>query len=67
MNEQEKQQALANVKKSLEHRQVAAKGIRRNSFEQWGNDKCISRIMDTIRAMKQGVASESQYRYWLKH
>lgn len=67
MTEQEKQQALKNAEKSLEFRQKAAQNIRSNSFEAWGNDKSISRTIDTIRDMESGHASKRQYQYWLKH
>lgn len=68
LTEQQKQQALANARARLEYRRaVYAKAVRRNSFSQWGNEKCISRTLDTIRDMERGVASDSQYRYWLNH
>ncbi len=67
LTEEQKQEALERVEKSLEARQEAAKHIRHNSFEAWGNDKCISRAIDTAEAMERGTASDAQYRYWLKH
>ncbi len=67
MTEEQKEQALKNASRSLEFRQQAAKNIRRNSFEAWGNDKCISRTIDTLRAMKSDRASDAQYRYWLNN
>ena len=57
--------AIRNAEKSLELRQEYAKKIRRNSFSAWGNDKCISRTIDTIRDMRNGNASDRQYAYWV--
>ncbi len=58
--------AISNAEKSLELRQSYAKRIRRNSFQAWGNDKCISRTWDTIQALRSGTASQRQIAYWLK-
>ncbi len=57
--------AISNAEKSLADRQSYAKRIRRNSFAAWGNDKCISRTVDTIRALRNGTASSRQIAYWL--
>lgn len=65
--EEQKQAALERVEKEIAVRREADKSIRRNSFAEWGNDKCISRALDTKRNMKDGVASDAQYRYWLNH
>jgi hypothetical protein len=67
MTEEQKQQALNNAVDMLRHRIDYAKKARSNSFDAWGNDKCIARTVDTIQAMKQGNASPRQYDYWLKH
>ena len=67
MTEQEKQQALENARKMLAARQGYAQKTLKNSFDEWGNDKCIGRTMDTIDAMKRDSASDRQYRYWLTH
>lgn len=68
--EQQKSEALASARASLKARRNARESnprLRRNSFEAWGNDKCISRLIDTIDAMKGGYATAAQYRYWLTH
>ena len=67
MTEQEKKQALNNAIKSLNTRIDADANIRRNSFEEWGNDKCIRRTRATIQDMRNGTASDRQYAYWLKN
>lgn len=65
--EQQKTTALEHARRMQVARLTAAKRIRHNSFEAWGNDKCISRTADTIRAMRNGTASDRQYGYWLAH
>lgn len=67
ITEEQKQQALSNAVRSVNARIDADQKIRRNSFSEWGNDKCISRTKDTIRDMKNGYASDRQYQYWLNH
>ncbi|HYU72938.1 MAG TPA: hypothetical protein VEL31_09680 [Ktedonobacteraceae bacterium] len=67
MTEEQKQQALANATRAYNGRVDRAKNIRSNSFKEWGNAKCISRLYDTIEAMERGTASERQYKYWQKH
>ena len=58
--------AIRNAEKSLELRQNYAKNIRRNSFAAWGNDKCIGRTIDTLRALRNGTASDRQIAYWVQ-
>lgn len=63
----QKATALSNARKSLVARRSYAKNVRSNSFDEWGNDKCISRTIDTINAMQSGHPTAAQYRYWLNH
>jgi hypothetical protein len=67
LTQEQKSQALTNARKSLAARRKYAQKARKNSFDEWGNDKCISRLIDTIDQMERGYASERQYRYWFNH
>jgi hypothetical protein len=65
--EEQKAQALENVKASIAARHTATEraSFRRNSFSGWGWEKCINRAADTRDAMIGGYASDRQYLYWL--
>lgn len=67
MTEQQKQQALQNAQRSLNHRLQARETACGNSFSAWGNEKCISRTFDTVKAIECGTASKRQIRYWEQH
>ena len=61
------ERAIANIERSIRLRQERSKYIIPNSFEARGNDECISRAIDTLRALRSGTASKRQISYWLNH
>lgn len=66
--EQEQQalnRAIVNFNQRVDRRARLRKEGKGNSFEAIGNDKCLSRLDDTIKAMERGTASSRQIKHWL--
>jgi hypothetical protein len=67
----EKRQAYENAFQAYQQRLAWRDELRRrgrgNSYTAWGNEKCLSRLRDTLSAMEAGTASSRQIGYWLYH